>query len=458
MLFNSFVFLSFFLPFVLIFNSFLKTKSSNYFLLLSSLFFYYWGEPQLIILLVLSIFWNYVIGVVLQTRKKSVIILWLGIIGNILVLTYFKYLGLIVDLFDLQACFSQKSEVILPIGVSFFTFQGISYIIDIYRDEAKAQYDIVKLSLYISFFPQLVAGPIVKYKDISAFFDNREITLEGMTEGSYQLIRGLFKKILLANNFAVFSDCVFNGEYDNLQTSVAWLGVLAYSLQIYFDFSGYSDIAIGIARMMGFRLAENFHYPYISTSFKEFWKRWHISLSTWFKEYVYFSLGGNRVSQLMVYFNLFIVFFATGLWHGANLTFIAWGLLHGVFIISEKLAVKSFALPKALKAIIVVFFVSCLWVLFRVDSFVEAKQFYSSLFIYNDQGKSEALMYLNGFIITLMGIGVVIALPVREKVELFLSKIGHVDLMKSLGYIVLLLLCLVELYGTTYKSFIYFKF
>lgn len=458
MLFNSFIFLSFFLPFVLVFNSFLKTKWSNYFLLLSSLFFYYWGEPQLIIILILSIIWNYLIGVALDLRKKSIVILWFGIIGNVTVLIYFKYLMLIIESFGLQSAVSEYTEIVLPIGISFFTFQGISYIIDVYRDEAKAQYYFVKLSLYISFFPQLVAGPIVKYKEITTFFNNRQITLEGMTEGSYQLIRGLFKKVLLANNFAIISDIVFNGKYGDLQTSVAWLGVLVYSLQIYFDFSGYSDIAIGAARMMGFRLADNFNYPYISTSFKEFWKRWHISLSTWFKEYVYFSLGGNRVRPLMVYLNLLIVFFVTGLWHGANFTFIAWGLLHGVFIISEKLIGNSFSLPKKLNTIIVLFVVSSLWVLFRVESFEEAKQYYSSLFIYNGQGNSESLMYLNGFIITLIVIGLAAALPVRAKIELLLSKYSHADLIKGLGYITLLLLCLVELYGSTYKSFIYFKF
>ena len=321
MLFSSMIFLWLFLPIILIVNRFLRIKQQNLFLLLASLFFYAWGEPKYVLLMLFSIFINWGSGMILNAfpaYKKM--ILWISIFLNLGLLGYFKYLGLFVrtvnHLFGADRL--RQPDIALPIGISFFTFQALSYVIDVYRGECKAQKNIFDLALYISFFPQLIAGPIVKYKDVNEQITNRTVTLEKTAEGIRRFIYGLAKKVLISNILAQGADMIFALDMQEMTGTLAWTATFLYTFQIYYDFSGYSDMAIGLGKMFGFTFNENFNYPYISLSIREFWRRWHISLSTWFREYVYIPLGGNRKGTVRTYLNLGIVFFLTGIWHGAS--------------------------------------------------------------------------------------------------------------------------------------------
>lgn len=327
MVFSNAVFLFIFLPVVIAGYYILRGKARNYWLLLVSIFFYAWNKPSFTIILLGSIVLNY-FGALLvekagQTGKKK---LWLvlTVVCNLLILFYFKYFNFTIrtlkKIFDIH---TQFANVLLPIGISFFTFQGLSYVVDVYRGDVPAQKNVFKLGMYISMFPQLVAGPIVRYKDIATEIDNRKVTTEDFAYGIQRFILGLFKKIIIADNMAIIANAMFDCNHKLNSVSLAWLGIIAYSLQIFFDFAGYSDMAIGLGRMFGFHFLENFNYPYISKSITEFWRRWHISLSSFFRDYVYIPLGGNRKH---VYLNVAIVFLLTGIWHGAAFTYIAWGI------------------------------------------------------------------------------------------------------------------------------------
>lgn len=311
MVFSSTVFL--FLPFVILGNFLLKKNVRNLFLLFSSLFFYAWGEQNLVLLMIASICVNYLVGFLIQKSANqwvSNLTLTLGITINLAVLIYFKYANFILanlGNFNINMGWDLK-DVALPIGVSFFTFQNISYLIDVYREEVKAQKNLIHLGLYISLFPQLIAGPIVRYVDIQKEIIERRISKALFKEGIRRFIRGLGKKVIIANTSALIGDKIFNIAPDDISTPVAWLGIICYSLQIYFDFSGYSDMAIGLGKMLGFNFKENFNYPYIAKSIQDFWRRWHISLSTWFRDYLYIPLGGNRKGLSRTYINLIIVF------------------------------------------------------------------------------------------------------------------------------------------------------
>ena len=333
MVFSSLVFLWIFLPVIIILYYVIDEKYKNIFLLLGSLFFYAWGEPIYIFLMIFSIVVNWSIGLLIekyQFQKK--IFLIVSILFNVALLGYFKYFNFFIDIINqmLHLGIEYKS-IKLPIGISFFTFQILSYIIDLYRGEYKAQKSFVKLALYISFFPQLIAGPIVKYKDINEQLACRMHTLEKTAQGVRRFIYGLGKKVIIANTVAECVDYIYGLEYMELTGLLAWIAAILYTLQIYFDFSGYSDMAIGLGKMFGFEFQENFRYPYLSGSIQEFWQRWHISLGTWFKEYLYIPLGGNRKGKVCTYMNLTIVFLAPGLWHGANYNIILWGLYQGMF-------------------------------------------------------------------------------------------------------------------------------
>ena len=343
MVFSSVTFLFVFLPVVLFVYYLLDNRLKNLFLTIASLFFYAWGEKKMVMLMIFSIGINYLGGIIIEksvlknNNKLTKLYLTIFISINILTLGYFKYSNFFIDTInDLNFFKSLDFEkVLLPIGISFFIFQGMSYLIDIYYKNVNAQKKLISLALYISMFPQLIAGPIVRYVDVSKQIDSkREFNAKKFTEGIIRFIKGLFKKIIIANQLGFVADIVFNNSLE-VGSFALWIGVICYSFQIYFDFSGYSDMAIGLGKMFGFDFLENFNYPYISCSLREFWQRWHISLSRWFKDYVYIPLGGNRVSTLKVYRNLFSVFLLTGFWHGASWSFIVWGLFHGVFLASE---------------------------------------------------------------------------------------------------------------------------
>jgi alginate O-acetyltransferase complex protein AlgI len=340
MVFSSLIFLWVFLPVVLLGYFLSRHVYRNLFLLLASLFFYAWGEPVYVFVMMFSIVLNYYCGLWTgsASEAKSRLALFAGVTLNLLLLGVFKYYGFVVE--NINALFGFGWEVrklALPIGISFYTFQSISYLVDIRRGETRPQRDILKMGLFISFFPQLVAGPILKYHEFAPQIDRRKVTWKGFNEGAVRFIQGLGKKVIIANIMAETADEIFGLGIEEVSTLTAWIGISAYTLQIYFDFSGYSEMAIGLGKMFGFNIPENFNRPYISTSIKEFWRRWHISLSTWFKEYLYIPLGGNRAGTLRTYRNLLVVFFLTGLWHGASWSFVIWGVFHGFFLVLERL-------------------------------------------------------------------------------------------------------------------------
>lgn len=392
MVFSSAVFLLLFLPIVFTGNTLLsigykRTGAklfiglSNLFLLIASLIFYAWGEPLLVLMMIISIIINHLVGAGISRicsgagtepsgKKPAVarILLFIGVVSDLSLLGYFKYAGFLVR--TLNSVMGREliadPGITLPIGISFFTFQAISYIVDVYRGDTESSPGIINTALYISFFPQLIAGPIVKYHDINTQIMDRSVTAGKVADGFRRFIYGLGKKVLIANVLGQCADTVYGFEIADVDFRMAWIGALAYTFQIYYDFSGYSDMAIGLGRMFGFEIPENFNYPYLSKSISEFWRRWHISLGTWFKEYVYIPLGGNRKGKVRTYVNLVIVFFLTGLWHGAGFSFIVWGLYHGFFSIIERLMAGRNKKPISIIYTFVV--VNFGWVLFRASS------------------------------------------------------------------------------------------
>lgn len=372
MVFSSLTFLCIFLPVVLALYYLLPTlRIRNILLIAVSLLFYAYGEPVYVLLMIASIIINYIFGRLLGTenKKKRQWILAIAVVINIGLLVVFKYLDMMVQTVNqLSGSEIPLVGLALPIGISFFTFQALSYVIDVYRREVEPQKNLWNVMLYISFFPQLIAGPIVKYHDIQEQIDNRNTDVKEIAEGLRRFIIGLSKKVLISNTMAVTADALFAAGAGELNILSAWIAAIAYMLQIYFDFSGYSDMAIGMGHMFGFRFLENFRYPYISANIQEFWRRWHISLSTWFKEYLYIPLDGNRKGKARTCLNKMIVFFSTGLWHGANWTFVLWGLWHGVFLLFEQVCpVKK--LPKVLAHIYALLVVCVGFVMFRADTF-----------------------------------------------------------------------------------------
>ncbi len=373
MVFSSTTFLFIFLPIVLAiyYNPIIKNRTfKNVFLLIASLLFYAWGEPVFVFVMIVSIVINWFLAIMInkdEINKKTYLIV--AIIYNVGLLFLFKYLSFILKNIGLLLNTDTLNiNITLPIGISFFTFQMLSYILDVYHKKAKVQKNVLYVGLYVSLFPQLIAGPIVRYETIANEIDNRKESFYEFTKGIYRFVYGLAKKVLISNYVAMIADNVFrNAEISQISVLTAWIGIIAYTLQIYFDFSGYSDMAIGLGRMFGFHFNENFNYPYIATSIKDFWRRWHISLSTWFRDYVYIPLGGNRVSKKRHLFNLFVVWLLTGIWHGANWTFIIWGLYYYVLLVIEEHVIFN-KKNKILPHIYTMFFVMIGWVIFRVEN------------------------------------------------------------------------------------------
>ena len=340
MVFSSMVFLCIFLPVVFLLHLLLPgIRAKNGMLLLASLAFYAYGEPVYVILMIASAFVNYLSALLIGKNpagKKAVMAV--NVILNLGVLVLFKYTGFLAESVNtILGTAIPVPSIRLPIGISFFTFQAMSYVIDVYRGVTGAQKNFGKVLLYISFFPQLIAGPIVKYHDIAQEIENRTQTVDGVTDGIRRFVVGLSKKVLISNTVGLVADTLFAADVSGLNAAAAWIGAVSYMLQIYFDFSGYSDMAIGLGEMFGFHFKENFNYPYISGSIREFWRRWHMSLSGWFQEYLYIPLGGSRKGKIRTVINKFIVFLCTGIWHGANVTFLFWGLYHGCFLMLEEI-------------------------------------------------------------------------------------------------------------------------
>lgn len=460
------VFLWVFLPICLIGYYLVKPKFKNVFLLIASLIFYAWGEPKFVFLMVLSIIVNYIFAILMEdTPKEKKTFLTLGIVFNLALLGYFKYFNFLIENINLllQAEISAKT-IVLPIGISFFTFQIMSYLIDVYRNpEIKAQRNIINLGLYIALFPQLIAGPIVKYKDIEKELLVRTVSVEDFSYGIKRFIIGLGKKVLLANNLAVTVDLIFAQNVGDLSSVTLWLGAIGYMFQIYYDFSGYSDMAIGLGRMFGFHFQENFIYPYLSNSIKEFWRRWHISLSTWFKEYLYIPLGGNRKGKVKLYRNLTIVFFTTGLWHGASWNFIIWGLWHGLFALLERMKFGDFLAKTRFFNKIYVFFVVIIgWVFFRADNLNLAVEYLKGMFFWHLEEQIPLRMVVSNqfFVVLLFSIllsGVLQSVLRKIKRNEFFEseKITWIDDFTMPAVLIICIICLVS---GTYNPFIYFRF
>lgn len=379
MLFCSMIFLWAFLPAILILYHLINDKYKNFILLIFSLIFYAWGEPKYILLMIIVIILNYFFGIIISKfRNYGKVFLVLCIITNLFILGYYKYSNFIIE--NINYVFGKDvipiHNIILPIGISFYIFQTLSYVIDLYRGEIKVQKSLINLALYTSFFPQLIAGPIVKYHDIEEQISSRIVTYKKFAFGIKRFVYGLAKKVILSNTFAEVVDKILSCKVEELASSAIWLAILLYTLQIYFDFSGYSDMAIGLAKMFGFDLNENFNYPYLSKSITEFWRRWHMSLSTWFKEYVYIPLGGNRKGKHCTYINLFVVFLLTGIWHGASFNFIIWGLIHGIFIIIEKIgllkAIHKNKYTEIIGHVYTLLIVVLGWTFFRAETITQA--------------------------------------------------------------------------------------
>ena len=468
MLFSSMIFLWLFLPIVFILYYVIDKKFRNLLLLIASIIFYAWGGVSYTLIMFSSITINYIFALLIdktiEDYKKKRVYLIFCVILNLLILGYFKYTDFVISIINSisKKEVIQLKNIVLPIGISFYTFQALSYVIDVYREQNKAQKNIINLALYISFFPQLIAGPIVKYHDIDSQIVNRKESLENISYGIKRFIYGLSKKVILANMFALSCDEILKQPIGDIGTALAWVAAILYTLQIYYDFSGYSDMAIGLGHMFGFKFLENFNYPYISKSVQEFWRRWHISLSTWFKEYLYIPLGGNRKGKYFTYLNLFIVFFATGLWHGASFNFIIWGLWHGLFLVIERVFLSEILEKNKFKLlnhiyVILVFVLG--WVLFRANDLKHALELYKLMFSYKESVYTVRYFFypqtLVCFIFGILFSGLFQSSFPKVKAAIFSSR---VYVLESIIQFILLFICIMYLVNGTYNPFIYFRF
>lgn len=470
MLFTSSVFIFLFLPVVLFFYYVVFKKSrlwQNIFLFVASLLFYAWGEPAFVFVMLASICANYgfglLVGKVKSKNKKAHWVVALSVVFNLSILFVFKYLaftmGIIKELTN--GGFSIPS-IALPIGISFFTFQAMSYVIDVYRGDGEVQKNPLNVGLYIAFFPQLIAGPIVRYQTIADQIQNRKESFEDFSYGIRRFVLGLAKKVLIANTLALVADNAFATDTSQLSVSFAWLGALAYTFQIFFDFSGYSDMAIGLGKMFGFHFLENFNYPYISKSISEFWRRWHISLGTWFRDYVYFPLGGSRVKhKSRLVFNLFIVWSLTGIWHGANWTFIIWGLLYFVLLTVEKLTSfdKKFNKLPVLKHIYTLLFVVLGWVIFKSTSMEQAINYIGAMFGSSGILVDNVTLFSLTENIFYFVFAIICSTPI---IKILVKKLPKnniiIEILLFTGLGILLLLSIIYIVKSSYNPFIYFNF
>ncbi|HEY9113466.1 MAG TPA: MBOAT family O-acyltransferase [Bacteroidales bacterium] len=483
MVFSSLIFLYVFLPVVLILNWLAGKELRNGLLLFASLAFIAWGGVSLTLILILSLVVNYFTGLLVDFFKekgKAKIFLIIGLILNFGILGFFKYANWMVD--NINFIFSyfgdyhiENPGIILPLGISFYTFQAVSYIVDVYRNEAKVEKNFFTLALYISMFPQLIAGPIVRYQLIAGQLINRPNHRANFTYGIQRFTLGLVKKVLLANQFGSVADQMFGIQVSDINSTSAWIGVFAYTMQIYFDFSGYSDMAIGLGRMLGFRFPENFNFPYISKSVREYWQRWHLTLTAWFKNYLYFPLGGSRGGKSQTIRNLLIVFLATSVWHGASWNFVIWGMTHGVFMLLEYLGWGKILqkLYWPFQHFYALFIIAVTRVFFRSETLEYAWPFFLQLFTFDFEGlPRETIPYvldIKFFTLSIIGIisSTMFWVWLGNKIETWhknlpmnyknlLTNLGQVGL--SIVIIFALALCTMMLTSDSYNPFIYFRF
>lgn len=465
MVFSSQIFLFFFLPVTLIgYVICRRIQLKNFWLLIVSLLFYAYGAGRVVLILMGSVVVNYTIAILLTRTEKGTVrklLLLLDVILNFAYLFYFKYYNFFRD--NVNALTGNDSEfvrVALPIGISFFTFQALSYCIDVYRNSSLVQKNIINVALYITFFPQLIAGPIVRFSTISKEINCRSVKAEDVGEGATRFVYGLGKKVLIANLLGIMVDNIYAMDTSEISVATAWLAAVGYTLQIFFDFSGYSDMAIGLGRMFGFHFLENFNYPYTSKSVSEFWRRWHISLSSWFRDYVYIPLGGNRRGLKRQIFNLAIVWLCTGIWHGANWTFILWGVIYGTIIILEKLTgFEKKAVPGIISHVYTLLIVVVLWVLFRAEDLSGAVSMLGAMFGIkgNPLWDSAAAFYLAENW-TVLILGAIVSIPLIRTLSEKVLPAKLVECVRPLVVFMIFLASISFIVKGSYNPFIYFNF
>lgn len=475
MVFSSAPFLFIFLPVVFILYSCIRNlRAQNALLIIASLFFYGYGEPVFVLVMIASVAVNYILALLIADHKDHrKLFLIISVVANLGFLGIFKYAAFVVNLINDGFHTSLPvPQIALPIGISFFTFQTMSYVIDVYRDDSIIQRNFFRLLLYVSFFPQLIAGPIVKYHDVYKYIEDRHQSVPETARGIRRFILGLSKKLFLANSCGAVTDKLYALSSADMSAPAAWLGALCYIFQIYFDFSGYSDMAIGLGHMFGFTFLENFDHPYIATSMKNFWRRWHISLSTWFKEYLYIPLGGNRKGKLRTEINKLIVFFLTGLWHGASLNFVLWGMIHGVSVVIEDvlsyatgISAKKGNKPKILNVIgfiWMILIVTIAFVFFRADNLTQGAMIVVKMFTGGASGQvaiNTIARAMSPYAICMFILAIVSSVPYLTIIQK--KAAGHEVAVQRTGYVlsaVLLVLCVLNIASATFNPFIYFRF
>lgn len=470
MVFSSTIFLFGFLPILLGFYFLAGEKRRNFVLLIGSLVFYGWGGPEYLVLMLALVLLDYVFARIIDITKREgrrKLYLILAVCANVGVLAYYKYTNFLLNNWNyLTRSHIKIAEIVLPIGISFFTFQAMSYVIDVYRHDVKAQKNPFYVLLYVSLFPQLVAGPIVRYKTVEKEITNRSVSAKDLADGIERFIIGFTKKLIIANQMGELADIIFGTK--SLDMPLAWLGAIAYTLQIYFDFSAYSDMAIGLGRIFGFHFEENFNFPYVAKSVNEFWRRWHISLSTWFRDYIYIPLGGNRKGTARMFFNMFIVWGLTGIWHGAEWNFLLWGLYYFVFLSIEKLFLSKWLdkIPRVFGHIYTIFIVIIGWVLFRCDDgLMHCISYVKAMFSFRitSRGLDLAALYIGKYGVYLF-VGIVCSIPLYRGIQYNINKRlseKAKPAVAALGYAFvmgLFLISVLYLVNSTYNPFIYFRF
>lgn len=470
MVFSSLAFICVFLPEVFLLHQLIPGfKGKNALLIVASLLFYAYGEPVFIVLMIVSTLFNWLFGLLIgKTASHKARKGWVAaaVVVNLAFLGTFKYASMAVATVNgIAGLAIPDPSIALPIGISFYTFQAMSYVIDVYRGDVEAQSSYPKVLLYIAFFPQLIAGPIVKYHDVEAQLSERHASLADIAAGFRRFCIGLGKKVLIANTMAVAVDSIYAAQLDHINIAVAWIAALAYLMQIYFDFSGYSDMAIGMARMFGFTYQENFKYPYASPTVQVFWRRWHISLSTWFRQYVYFPLGGNRKGRPRTVLNKLAIFFLCGLWHGASWTFVVWGLIHGFFLLLEEyLPIRK--LPKPIGIAYTLLVVTVAFVLFRADSFAQGGTIIAQMFTgwhFEYACVELAMRQLTPLFVATFAVAIVAATPVKGAIERKIEMLpdttaAALEVASYVFAFALLALSMLALSGGGYNPFIYFRF
>lgn len=462
--FSSLVFMFAYLPLTLLIYYIVPRKGRNIFLFIFNLIFYGWGEPTLVLLMVFNVFFNYIGGYLVDKfrndDKKKKLFLILTCILDIGILAVFKYTNMITDTLNMLPFLDIPSlKISLPIGISFYTFQTMSYVIDVYRDDAPVSKNFINFGTYVALFPQLIAGPIVRYKDVAYQLEHRKESLEQFTNGVKLFMVGLGKKVLIANSMGNLNEAIFSTT-DNNGVLGTWIGLLAYTFQIYFDFSGYSDMACGLGNMLGFEFLKNFNYPYISKSITEFWRRWHISLSTWFKEYVYIPLGGNRRGVKRQIINLLIVWGLTGLWHGASWNFLLWGLYYGLLLILEKFVLKKFLdkLPSFLQHIYTMIIVIIGWGLFKFTTISELGSCFADMFNFaNGICGAEAYTLIVGYLPIII-VAAIASTPLAAKLYSRFSDTRYIWIAEVIFCLIILVISTASLVKQSYNPFLYFRF